>query len=262
MEIEFSASESSFAPSRDSSHFEDTKSGDAEMTVEDMIKSLERRQLKSQQLQYVNGLFPQIYNEVCLNILSATNSNMSLWPHRPCYMPKYVDILAKTHFNPLHSPEYNSILHNILSGDLEAVALKEKMIKDISTLLLLKMSQLYQCLVDLRVALLKSRKKLLAHAFMYRPLDAADSLYCFLLVCGYMPSSLLTYHVSRHLRIFQSDALDPFKMISHLSGKLLEKQLISIHLEDMIPFLYNCLRLNDMLHCQISCYESKIVFTQ
>ena len=259
--MESDASESSFIPSSVSTYFEDQESGKDEMTVDDLIKSLEHKQLKRDQLQYVNGLFPQIYQQVYLNVLSVQNSNMSMWPHSPVYLPKYVDAIVKTEFNPLNPPLLDSILQNILPGDLETVIQKEKRLKDISTLLLLKMNQLHDCLTTIRKALIKDKIKTLPHVWLNRPLDSVDTLYCFLLICGYLPSKLIMLHVSRHLQLYQNHRLNPYKLIVHLTNKLIEPHhLISIHLTTLIPYLHNCLILSDVTNPQINCYESKILY--
>eukprot|EP00835_Amoeboradix_gromovi_P003870 NODE_273_length_12179_cov_0.492632.p5 type:complete len:262 gc:universal NODE_273_length_12179_cov_0.492632:9436-8651(-) len=231
-----------------------------DMKVENIVKTLEKRRLKTQQLQYFNGLFPQIHQEISLNVLAAPNSNMSLWPHYPLYKPLYVDILEKTEFNPLKPNRLDSLLCNIIDGSLEHIIAKEKKIKLITKLLLLKMSQLYKTLVLIRKELLKNRKKVLQYVWMHRPLDAVDTLYCFLLICGYKPSNIILSHVSRHLRILQTDSFNPFRTLNYLTNKLMEKDLVNVDLNDLIPSFHSCLVLNDIYPPQIYCYESKIQF--
>eukprot|EP00834_Sanchytrium_tribonematis_P000690 NODE_13_length_54415_cov_0.522424.p24 type:complete len:263 gc:universal NODE_13_length_54415_cov_0.522424:38141-37353(-) len=243
-----------------STQFEDDKSGKEEMTLEDTLKTLERNQLKFQQLCYFNGLFQSIYQDLYMNILACSNGNLSLWPHFPYYEPMYVDAITKTEFNPLDPIKSHSLLENLLSGSLKEAKLKEIQVEKLGKALLLKMEELYRYLNLIRNKLICNIRKQPSHLWTTRPLDAADTLFCFLLICGHQPSNLLVRHVSRHLKILKNQTYCPFNMTKYLTKHLASDTILDIDICNFIKEMYNCLIINDICIPQIYHFERKILF--
>ena len=238
---------------------ESEHSGLSEPIAENTFKSFEKSQVRVQQMRYFSNLFPNVYEQVYLNVLSITDQNYGLWPKENCYCPTYVDGIDKTDFHPITPIDVSHSLYSILPDTVETIQEKIPKIESILTLILKKMEQLYEYLCQLRKELIPSFMHC-RYVFKYRHLDAADTLYCFLLVCGYTPSNLLVHHVSRHVKVADMMEYDPYGLIYHLTEVLMEEKAIDIQLESMIPYMVNCLLINDICSTQVDKHERKQSF--